>query len=368
MMPWRGSLVLGFATGLTGSVAYADIPEEFERENWHVVEVLLFTQSWVSSADEPEQLGREAPTSLPSEIIVLPFSDDEREDRFSHRVDTNMEDTDDPWFFGKANDDYSIEDEARPTTGPHAAEAQEIKDDHLPDCEAHPDECSSFGSVISSRYPEWLPPQGVTPESTFSRSFDGIFLGDWAVSYLLHELQPAQPDEEDIEVEIDLTEEQLLQEQIATRFESFKQHLESTKFTRLEGDFEFGRAIPRLLDNQQRVLFHARWYQQLARGDAPTNVYLMGGRIFPNGMYEFEGTIGITVRNFLHFDAHVWNYTPDLPNSSVFRLPVVEIKETRRMRRNRTHFFDHPKFGLLIYTQRVELPEDLIALIDQSHN
>ena len=369
MMPWRGSLVLGLAAGLTGSVVYADLPEEFERDNWHVIEVLLFTQSWVSSADEPERLGREAPTSLPSDVIVLPISDDDREERYSHRVDTNMEATDDPWFFDEVNDEYAIlDDETRFASGQRSHDVHKSEDDALPDCEARPEECTSIGQVVHSRYPEWLPPRGVTPESTFSRAFDGVFLGDWAIQYLVSELQPELPDQIDIEIEIDVTEEQLRQEQILARFDSFKQHLEAIKFTRLPGDFHFGAAMPRLLDNQQRIVFHARWYQQLAREDIATNIYLMGGRIFPNGMYEFEGTIGISVRNFLHFDVHIWNYTPDLPDASVFRLPVVEIKETRRLRRNRTHFFDHPKFGLMIYTNRVELPEDLIALIDQSDN
>ena len=356
------------ALALTSAeAANADIPEEFEQQNWHTIEVVLFTQSWVSSNEHPEDLVREGPEFLSNDTITFPFNDEERRERFGNKVDIDIKASADPWFFADPRIDRQIPLEVDiSVTDGQIEEHSELPGHQAEDCDPTLTECTS---TKRTRYPDWLPPKGTTPESTIEFAFNGVFLGNWAVQHLFRELHPEETqtvelDEEEVVIDDDLQR----QEEIAAKYREFQDWLKASQFTKLPHAQYFASAISRLIDNRQRVVFHAKWHQQIFRDSAPVTLYLLGGKIASNGMYEFEGTINITLRNYLHFDVYVWHYIPDQRTEKIFRLPVMELRETRRTRRNRTHFFDHPKFGMLVRADRVKLPDELLELVNESND
>ena len=115
-----------------------------------------------------------------------------------------------------------------------------------------------------------------------------------------------------------------------------------------------------------RVLTHIAWLQP---GEA-ASVLIVGGKQFGNH-YELEGSFTLGVENFLKADVNVWfnrfstttvGDTVALPNipgtvidstSSTYSAQTVQLQEQRRMRNAELHYFDHPKFGLLVMVKPI---------------
>lgn len=120
-----------------------------------------------------------------------------------------------------------------------------------------------------------------------------------------------------------------------------------------------------------RVLTHLAWQQpgnELARSDS---VLITGGRQFGNH-FELEGSLTLGVENFLRADVNLWfsQFSHD-PIGDIVNLPIlpgtvrdstpatyaplqtVTLQEQRKMRYGELHYFDHPKFGLLVTVKPV---------------
>lgn len=117
-----------------------------------------------------------------------------------------------------------------------------------------------------------------------------------------------------------------------------------------------------------RVLLHTAWRQTADEPARATAVILAGGKQF--GIHhELEGTFTLSLERFLRADANVWlsRFGSDATASSTTALPnppgviatdsdsahfaptqVVLLKEQRRMRSGELHYFDHPRFGLIV--------------------
>ena len=98
------------------------------------------------------------------------------------------------------------------------------------------------------------------------------------------------------------------------------------------------------------VLFHRAW-RQLAYDKAHAVAYPIHS-LAENGRDSVEGVIKLVRERFLHLDVDVQLMSAtksrvvlysDSPDSQ----PVFELIETRRIKSNVLHYFDHPRFGMI---------------------
>jgi hypothetical protein len=116
-----------------------------------------------------------------------------------------------------------------------------------------------------------------------------------------------------------------------------------------------------------RLLTHVAWLQP---GEA-ASVLIVGGKQFGNH-YELEGSFTLGVENFLKVDVNMWFnrfltnaagdtvVLPNIPGTVIdptstasSAAQTVQLQEQRRMRNAELHYFDHPKFGLLVMVKPV---------------
>lgn len=146
-----------------------------------------------------------------------------------------------------------------------------------------------------------------------------------------------------------------------------------------------------------RVLVHERWVQPAQWQGRPAPVAITGGRAVGGGHFELEGYVTLRVSRFLHFQTHLWlsEFTGTATPAAVdgappFRLPelpprhgehvappapsnpvatwsgdgfdgtpvaaaappapsqVLTLQQQRRIRFGEQHYFDHPRFGVLV--------------------
>ena len=138
------------------------------------------------------------------------------------------------------------------------------------------------------------------------------------------------------------------------------------------------------------VLLHQSWLQPVVSEAQATPILIQAGKRF-DSTYELEGTMTLSRARFLHIETDLWftEFTPiteDAPANILAmspldgrlaisrdlrdRYPEVadwmsnrgqyipvhshHLDQSRRMRSATMHFLDHPKFGLLIRTERFE--------------
>ena len=94
------------------------------------------------------------------------------------------------------------------------------------------------------------------------------------------------------------------------------------------------------------------------------------------------GTISVTLGRYLHFDAELYFHAPLLgavPTPAVLRgdggqaLPAPDrngtpgymaLTESRRMRSGELHYLDHPKLGVVVRIDPVEIPQALVEAFE----
>ena len=104
-------------------------------------------------------------------------------------------------------------------------------------------------------------------------------------------------------------------------------------------------------DGHYRILAHAHW-QQTLEPNPKTPVKPM--RIAAADPNELEGAVRFTMSRFLHLDVTMLFRQP-APDGTV---PVVyTINEQRRIKSQETHYFDHPRFGVLVRVLPLDAPD-----------
>jgi hypothetical protein len=124
--------------------------------------------------------------------------------------------------------------------------------------------------------------------------------------------------------------------------------------------------------NRYRVLLHTAWRQPLQENGPGTMVYISSlprGDLYTETVSQaapnhVTGVITLLLTRYLHIKAHLVYTNPDIElarqiieqdNSS----PVIErfvMKESRRVKLQELHYFDHPYFGLIARIIRYEPP------------
>lgn len=125
--------------------------------------------------------------------------------------------------------------------------------------------------------------------------------------------------------------------------------------------------------NRYRVLLHTGWRQPLQENGPGTPVYIssLPRSARPGNNPEtvpesyVDGVITLLLTRYLHFKAHLVYTNPEVDlarqisqqdNSSA----VIErfvMKESRRVKRQELHYFDHPYFGMVARVIRYEPPQ-----------
>ncbi|MEZ5560367.1 MAG: CsiV family protein [Pseudomonadales bacterium] len=137
-----------------------------------------------------------------------------------------------------------------------------------------------------------------------------------------------------------------------------------------------------------QVLQHGRWLQPVPPRDAPQPLLIQAGTRLEGG-WQLEGTLDLSLGRYLHFNARLWYYEP-LLGAAPISVPLAAgagnpgpspepatgagpeslpappagayllLAESRRMRSGELHYLDHPKFGVLVRSDPVPLPQSLI--------
>ena len=100
-----------------------------------------------------------------------------------------------------------------------------------------------------------------------------------------------------------------------------------------------------------RVLAYSHWSQTLdsaSKGVKPVRIVSAD----KNNPPELDGAIRFSMSRFLHLDVN-FLFRPAEEQSSTLA-PLYQISEQRRVKSQETHYFDHPKFGVLVRIMPVE--------------
>lgn len=111
------------------------------------------------------------------------------------------------------------------------------------------------------------------------------------------------------------------------------------------------------------VLAHGRWLQVLPPSTRPTPLFAQFGERLPGGVFELEGTVSVSQGRYIDIELDLM--APERPVAGdawrLVRDGYAVLAETRRSRLGEVHYFDHPRFGLVVRVQRVAPPEELLA-------
>jgi len=123
-------------------------------------------------------------------------------------------------------------------------------------------------------------------------------------------------------------------------------------FTELAPAFYTLGNISYALDHSGRysVLFHRAW-RQLAYGKANAAGYPIHS-FSENGRDSVEGIVRLVRERFLHLDVDLQLMEAVRGSKALYsdapgNEPAFELVESRRIRSNILHYFDHPRFGMI---------------------
>ncbi len=105
-----------------------------------------------------------------------------------------------------------------------------------------------------------------------------------------------------------------------------------------------------------RTLFHSAWYQPMDNENNARPVHLRGGHLMPDGAYELDGYISISIDldRFLHVrpDLYYSQHSPLQPADGSGTVLTAHMDTPRRISEDKVHYLDHPLFGVLVLIQR----------------
>lgn len=124
---------------------------------------------------------------------------------------------------------------------------------------------------------------------------------------------------------------------------------------KIEGDSFLQPTITSLLekDGQYRVLAYLRWVQTV---DAKSIAKPM--RVASVTPDELEGTIRFFMSRHLHLDINLVFRETVAASGNELTATVYQMNEQRKIKTQETHYFDHPRLGVLVRVMPVEKDKD----------
>ena len=142
------------------------------------------------------------------------------------------------------------------------------------------------------------------------------------------------------------------------------------QFTELAAAFYSLENISFALDHSGRysVLFHRAW-RQLAYDKAHAVAYPIHS-FTDNGRDSIEGIIKLVRERYLHLDVNLQlmsaaQGTEVLYSTDPGSEPAFELVETRRIKSNVLHYFDHPRFGMIARVTPY-LPPETVTPVEEA--
>ena len=214
--------------------------------------------------------------------------------------------------------------------------------------------------------PDWMPDDWETADVIFERLGRSLGLCDEDLQALLEtEYATRQTETEDKE------EELVTPTEVRETFADFEKELYATVGTRrTNSELNLTRTANRLRNEGYRVIDHAAWHQDAPAQGSEKSTLVQFGRSDKNRLYEIEGTLDLSLARFLNLDIELWRTVQVAPEEFVDRTPRPRIfyyllRESRRLALGEIHYFDHPKFGMLVQIRRIAIPRDLVDLVQQ---
>ena len=372
----------------------ANTPESYLRQRWYSIELIVVEK--VPPAFTPELVTNVVEKRLlPAGTIGMQLSDKELESIGELSDAVNFDAVVDEWFF---DNPWHVE----PTTSALSPLDQQV--DEIPTTEAQyldgcwmhlvnleQEDTSGFEShdewtqriagnstkerSRDPRLPDWLPDVWQTFDQNLIDLVQALGLCDEDVAPLFNEefleffREVALSDSDESSVEAQ--DKTLTPGMVHDAFDEYEHELNRTALTPQSNRLNLQQTANRLRNNGYRIIDHISWHQDSqARGTEP-NVFVQFGQHFENGFREVEGTVAFSVARFLHLKVNLWRFVSRPqhydPAVTEFESPLFfyEIQESRRIGLGEVHYFDHPKFGILVQIRRVPVPDDLEALVEQ---
>lgn len=108
----------------------------------------------------------------------------------------------------------------------------------------------------------------------------------------------------------------------------------------------------RLVGRRFNIVTAGSWHQRLPPRDDPLPLLVQAGEV-DDDRFAIEGLFSVTLGRYIHFKAELQRRVAG---------GIALLSESRRMRSEELHYLDHPALGILVRTDRVETPDNLLAL------
>lgn len=226
-----------------------------------------------------------------------------------------------------------------------------------------------------SRLPAWVPDAWQTFEWSVASLGNLLGLCDEDVLFLLGEsklnvlFESDAPDPTTRGEEFAETAENTT-ETIYQSFREFEYDLSLASFSPIPSNRRLSSVVNRLESENYRVINHFVWHQPASALNSSEKLLVQFGDFKTRQFREVEGTINLQLGRYLHLDIDLWKILVEPPNFIADNYSVhspifyYRMHESRRLRLGEMHYFDHPKFGLLVQVRRVSIPERLIDLFN----
>ena len=334
-------------TGTCLEVHAAPEPEVYLAHDWYLTEVVIFAKAGVReephySGPEHENVVLSAPRSYPRALVPFRMSDEESVAHLTPATRNQLE-----WWADAVPVEALVE---------------------LPDWLLEPDPLAQpFADTLTRPSDE----AEIGPVDAALDTVDGG-LG---------------PDGEPLSARTPIVEPLTPVEVVEQEFLAYETRLDEESFQWQSKQMALTAAARRLVRGGFEIVHHGRWTQPVPARDAAAPVLLQVGRRHMDGLFDVEGTLSVTKGRYLHFHARMWLAMPEpmaletsvdpdptgrfeaftsAPVEDTVRngLRYIELDESRRMRSSEVHYLDHPLMGILVVIEPLEIPDELVALVE----
>ena len=143
--------------------------------------------------------------------------------------------------------------------------------------------------------------------------------------------------------------------QLDDGFAAHEQTLFDTSYHWQRQSPELGVAARRLR-RHHTVLATGSWHQPLPPRDQPQPLFVRVGEVSVDAPPVLEGWFSVTLGRYIHFEATLLH---PLAGGG-----VALLTESRVMRSRESHYLDHAAFGILVHVTPMDIPDDLLRLLD----
>ena len=206
--------------------------------------------------------------------------------------------------------------------------------------------------------PLTAPPDPCLPPDPWRMELDGIELAMYqSVPGPVPETPPdAEPVDLEDEVQDVADPRQEAMDALALAFAEYEDLL-------LHGSYVWDRSTPGFaaersaLAQRYEIIAAGNWHQPLPAREAPQPLVVQVGAMDDSRRHPLEGLVSVTLGRFVHLRI-LFEYR--LADGG-----IALISEQRRMRSDEPHYLDHPAIGILARVDPVPLPDDLARHLDE---